>query len=160
MHEMQRPIRLPKCQSHMRSGKLATAIAGNNANDVAAPQFPFDGRDATLWNLIQWAARNAGLHLPQWPKQCAIRRQVPVMPPAHRHLARRVRYAHTSQAASEVFDEAAPVIVRKPILQIMEPRKVFARALASAIAIQLDVMEQPFRRPILFGVIEHPRESE
>ena len=82
------------------------------------------------------------------------------MPPADCHLARRMRHAHASKAAGQVLDQTAPVIVREPILQIMEPRKIFARALTSAITIQLDVMKQPFRRPVFRRFVQHPRECE
>jgi hypothetical protein len=42
----------------------------------------------------------------------------------------------------------------------MEPGKIFAGALATAIPIELDVMEQLFRRPVFFRLIQHPRKSE
>jgi hypothetical protein len=42
----------------------------------------------------------------------------------------------------------------------MEAGKIFAGALAAAISIQLDVMEQPFRRPIFLRLAEHARERE
>ena len=69
MHEMQRAIGNTKRQSDMRSRIQMPAIPRNNANDIAAAQFPFDGRDATLRNLVERAARDTGFHLPQRPKQ-------------------------------------------------------------------------------------------
>src|SRR5438093_13588925 len=42
----------------------------------------------------------------------------------------------------------------------MQARKILAGALTAAISIHLDVIEQAFRRPIRFGLIQHPRETE
>ncbi len=63
------------------------------------------------------------------------------MPPAHTHLARRVRNVRAAETARQIFHQAAPVIVVKPILQIMQPREIFAAAFAAAIPVELDVMQ-------------------
>src|SRR5438309_4114101 len=42
----------------------------------------------------------------------------------------------------------------------MEPRQIFARALPAPITVELDVMEELFRRPTLLRFIEHPGEGE
>ena len=82
------------------------------------------------------------------------------MPPADRHLARRMRHARAAQTARQIFHQTAPVVIREPVFQIMEPRKIFARALPAAITIQFDVMQHLLRRPILLRLIQHPRERE
>ena len=62
------------------------------------------------------------------------------MPPALRHFARRMGNSAAAQAAREVFNQTAPVVIRQPIFQVMETRKIFAGAFAAAITIHLDVM--------------------
>ena len=42
----------------------------------------------------------------------------------------------------------------------MQARKVFAGANAAAVAVDFDVMQKVFRRPILFRLVQHPRERE
>ena len=71
-----------------------------------------------------------------------------------------MRHAHAAESARQIFDKTAPIIIRQPVFEIMEPRKIFARALTSTITIQLDVVQQPLRRPVLCGFIEHASEAE
>src|SRR5947208_17160817 len=42
----------------------------------------------------------------------------------------------------------------------MQTRKIFARALAATIPVQFDVMQQAFRSPIRFRLVQHPGEAE
>ena len=71
-----------------------------------------------------------------------------------------MRHTCAAQTPRQILDQAAPIVVREPILEVMEPRKIFAGALPAAITIQLDVMQHPLRRPILFRFTQHPREAE
>ena len=101
-----------------------------------------------------------GFHLPKRPKQRAIGSQVTVMTPALRHLARRVGNTAAAKGAREVLHQTAPVIVGQPVFQIMQTRKIFARADAVPITIRLDVTQQCFRRPVRFRLIQHARKRE
>ena len=65
-----------------------------------------------------------------------------------------------AQTAREVFNQTAPVVIRQPIFQVMETRKILAGAFAASITIHLDVMQQPIGCPILLRLIQHARESE
>src|SRR6202521_2990733 len=94
------------------------------------------------------------------PSERAAGREVPVMPPALRHFARRMGNTAAAQTAREVFNQTAPVVIRQPIFQVMETRKIFAGAFAAAITIDLDVMQQPLGCPILLRLIQHARERE
>ena len=68
--------------------------------------------------------------------------------------------ADAAEISREIVDQTAPIVIRQPILQIMQPRKIFAGALAAAITIELDVVQQPLRRPLACGLIEHAGKAE
>src|ERR1017187_8046930 len=82
------------------------------------------------------------------------------MSPSDRHFTGRMRHAAATEFRCATAGRAAPIVARQPVFQIMEARKIFARALAGAITVGLDVMQETFRSPIRFGFIQHARESE
>jgi len=82
------------------------------------------------------------------------------MLPADRHFVSGVSNSDAAQLSSEIIDQASAVVIGEPILQVMEARQIFSSAFAAAITIQFDVMEQRFRRPVYFRLIEHAREAE
>ena len=63
------------------------------------------------------------------------------MPPAACHFPGGMRDAHTTKRASQIGNKTAPVIVVKPIFEVMEAREIFAGAFAVAITIHLDVVQ-------------------
>ena len=71
-----------------------------------------------------------------------------------------MRHAASTEVSSHIRDQAALIVVGEPIFQIMQPREIFARAFAAAIAIKLDVMQQSFRRPTFLRLVQHPGEAE
>src|SRR5213082_3022921 len=82
------------------------------------------------------------------------------MPPAHAHLSCGMRDTATAKVTRQIFDQTPAVVVVKPVLQIMKTRKIITATLAAAISIQLDVIQQAFRRPIRFRLVQHPGETE
>ena len=48
----------------------------------------------------------------------------------------------------------------KPVLQVMQPREIFAGAMPAAVPVELDEMEHRLRRPALARLIEHAGEGE
>ena len=60
----------------------------------------------------------------------------------------------------EIVDQTTLIVIRQPILQIVQPGKIFAGALAIAIPVELDIMEQPRRVPLTGGLIKHPGEAK
>ncbi len=36
-----------------------------------------------------------------------------------------MRHARSAEATGQVFDKAAPIVIGKPIFQVMEPREIF-----------------------------------
>jgi hypothetical protein len=82
------------------------------------------------------------------------------MLPPDRHLARHMRHAAASEFARDVVHEAATIVVRKPLLEVMQPREIGAITLPTAIAIELDVMQHPLGRPIALRLIHHPRKRQ
>ena len=71
-----------------------------------------------------------------------------------------MRDAEAAEIARQVLYQPTTVIVVKPILQIMQTREIFASTFAAAIAVEFDIVQQPFRSPIRFWLIQHPREAE
>src|SRR6266516_6283470 len=71
-----------------------------------------------------------------------------------------MRDAEAAEIARQVLYQPTTVIVVKPILQIMQTREIFASTFAAAIAVELDIVQQPFRSPIRFWLIQHPGEAE
>ena len=74
-------------------------------NRIEAPSVNFNGMDC--WTFYENALAFARmLNEPEenWtPEQRSIRRQVTVMPPAHRHLSRGMRHARAAEAARQIF---------------------------------------------------------
>src|SRR5260370_30245734 len=82
------------------------------------------------------------------------------MPPAPAHLAWGMWNTAAAKTARQIFHQAATIIIVKPILQIMQTRKIFAGAFPAAIAVDFDVMQQTFRSPIRFRLAQHPGKAE
>ena len=71
-----------------------------------------------------------------------------------------MRHTFAAELRRQIFNQTAPVVIRQPIFQVMQTRKIFAGAFAAAITIHLDVMQQPIGCPILLRLIQHARERE
>src|SRR5437773_9553627 len=99
-------------------------------------------------------------HPAERPEQRPVCCEITVVPPTHTHLASGMRDAEATEIARQVFYQTATVIVVKPILQIMQTGKIFARTFTAAIAVEFDIVQQPFRSPIRFWLIQHPGEAE
>src|ERR1041384_3660708 len=68
--------------------------------------------------------------------------------------------ASSAEVARQIFDQPSPVVVVKPVLQIMKSRKIFAGTNAAAVTIHLDVMQKLFRSPVSLRFIQHASEAE
>src|SRR4029077_4185372 len=160
MQKMQDAIIRPQSQTDMRRGIKMTSIARDNADDVAALKLELDPGHVVLWYLKKRPRRHAGLHLGKRAEQRTVCRQITIMPPADRHFPRRVRNTYAAEVAGEVFDQAALLVIVQPVLEIMQPGKIFPCANAAAVAIRLDVMQQTFRSPVFFRLVQHSRKRE
>jgi len=124
-----------------RAQRSIAAIARDNADNVATAQSRFDCSNATFGNFVKRPRGNLRFHFRERPKQAAIMHEVAIVPPAACHFPGRMRHAHATKRASQISDQTAPVIVVKPIFQVMEAREIFAGAFGVAITIHLDVMQ-------------------
>ena len=123
-------------------------------------QFRFDFRDPILWNLVERPGRDARFHRGQRTEQRFVCFQIAVMPPADRHFPGGMRTLSRRRVRGQVFDQAARIIVRQPIFQVMQPGKIFARALAVRDNDLSRCNAATVRRPIRFRFVQHARESE
>src|SRR5437773_9802954 len=99
-------------------------------------------------------------HPAERSEQRPVRCEITVVPPTYTHLAGGMRDAEAAEIARQVLYQTATAIVVKPILQIMQTGKIFARTFTAAIPVDLDIVQQPFRSPIRFWLIQHPGEAE
>src|SRR5438552_18644406 len=103
----------------MRSRMEPVSLARNHSNDVAAAQLRLNLGDLAFWNFIERSRRYIRFHARKRPEQRAIGSKITIMTPAHGHLARRMRDAPPAKVTRHIFHQTAPIIVVKPILQIM-----------------------------------------
>src|SRR6266511_2700598 len=82
------------------------------------------------------------------------------MSPAGAHLPRRTWDASSAKLAVQIFYTASPIIIVQPVFQIMQTRKIIAGAFSAAVSVQLDVVQQTFRSPVRFRLIEHSGKTE
>src|SRR5439155_17215509 len=82
------------------------------------------------------------------------------MSPAGAHLTCGMRDAASAEVARHILDQTPAIVVVKPVLQVMQARKILTRALTAAISILLDVIQHAFRRPARFRIVQHSRETE
>ncbi len=68
--------------------------------------------------------------------------------------------ADAAEGACHVADEAAPVVIVKPVLEVMEAGEVLACAVAAAIAVELYVVKHGLGGPAIAGLIEHAGKGE
>src|SRR6476620_4043671 len=138
---MQNAVAPAQCQAHMRGRMEAVSLARNHANDVAAAQFWLDAGDLVLWNFIERSRRYIRFHSRKRPEQRAIRSKITIMPPASGHFAGRMRHAASAKLTRHIANQAAAIIIVKPVFQVMQTGKIITRALAAAITVHLDVVE-------------------
>jgi hypothetical protein len=82
------------------------------------------------------------------------------MPPTGAHFARGMGDALPAELTGHIFYQTAAIIVVKPVLQVMQTRKIFASAFAAAISIHLDVMQQTLRSPVRLWLVQHSGKAE
>src|SRR4029077_16104 len=119
VHEMQHAVAPAQRKANMCSGIEPPAIARSDPDDVATLQLRFDFWDPTFRNLVERSRRYLRFHSSERTEQRAIGSQVTIMPPALRHLTSRVRHTHAAELPGKIDNEAAVIIVVKPIFQIM-----------------------------------------
>src|SRR3954451_4335025 len=87
------------------------AVVRDNPDDVTAAQLRLNRRDPVSGNLIERPTRDAFFHLAERSEERAVRCEITIMFPAARHLLGGVRHAHAAEAASQVFDKTAAIII-------------------------------------------------
>ena len=73
---------------------------------------------------------------------------------------RRMVRTHATQLAGKIFYQSASIVIREPILEVMQAGQIFAGAVAAPITIELDIMQQRRRCPLRLWFIEHAGEAE
>ena len=104
LHEVQHAVVTAISEPDVRSRVAASAVATDDADDIAVPQFRFDRRYTAFWDVIERTGRHSPLHLPERAEQLRIVPEITIMSPADRHLARNVRHAASAELASDVVD--------------------------------------------------------
>ena len=70
------------------------------------------------------------------------------MSPADAHLAGGMGNAAPAKLPRHVVHQTAPIVIVKPVFQIMQPRKIIAGALTAAIPVHFDVVQQSLGSPV------------
>src|SRR5438034_1679940 len=120
----------------------AISLPRNNSNDIATAQFRLNLSDLFFWNFVERLRGNIRFQPPERTEKRTVRSKIAIMSPASAHLARGMRDTAPAEIARQIFYQTAPIIIVQPVFQIMKSRKIFAGALAAAIAIHLNVIEQ------------------
>src|SRR6266436_857271 len=138
----------------------AISLPRNNSNDIATAQFRLNLSDLAFWNFVERLRGNIRFHPRERTEERTVGSEISIMSPASAHLARGVRNTAPSEIARQIFDQTAPVIIVQPVFQIVQTRKIFARAFAAAVPIHLDVMQHTLRSPVRFRLVQHSGKAE
>src|SRR6266496_1032887 len=138
----------------------AISLPRNNSNDIATAQFRLNLSDLAFWNFGERLRGNIRFHPPERTEKRTVGSKISIMSPASAHLARGMRDTAPAEIARQIFYQTAPIIIVQPVFQIMKSRKIFAGALAAAITVQLDIMQEALRSPIRLRLVQHSGKAE